>query len=202
MLDGPFVKATGFELHHLDLLPDVIDAQWTDQPDRAALDEALDVMPPDQGNVLAEAASVGLDQAGTMLRFLLAHLVEDLRGVRIRVAQTIGEIAVNTAVLLFQGNSQSQNLALGKISELLGHPFLLGPFPRRPDHTASCPTRLRSERVMVHSRHMLAPMTSGPGPERLATIAATTRPAPYLAGLRHVLVRSTGKVGGERRRGT
>jgi len=56
MLDGSFIEATSFELHHLDLLPDVIDAQWTDQPDRAALNEALDVMPANQGNVLAEAA--------------------------------------------------------------------------------------------------------------------------------------------------
>src|ERR1700687_2069525 len=124
MLDCPFVETTGLELHHLDLLPDVIDAQRAGQPDRAPLDEALHVMPPDQGNMLAEAASVGLDQAGTMLGFLLAHLVEDLRGVGIGLPQTVGEIAVNTAVLLFQGNSQSQNLALGKLAEFLRHLFL------------------------------------------------------------------------------
>ncbi len=29
MLDGSFIEATGFELHHLDLLPNVVDAQST-----------------------------------------------------------------------------------------------------------------------------------------------------------------------------
>src|ERR1700730_17536146 len=110
LLDGPFAKTTALELHHLDLLADVIDAQGADQPDRAPLEEALHVMPPNQRNMLAEAASVGLDQARAMLRFLRAHLVEDLRGVGIDLPQTVGEIAVNVAVLLFQENSQSQNL--------------------------------------------------------------------------------------------
>jgi hypothetical protein len=59
-----------------------------------------------------------------MLRFLLAHFVEDLRRVGIRLAETIGEIAVNATVLLFQKNSQGQNLALGKLSEFPRHPSI------------------------------------------------------------------------------
>jgi hypothetical protein len=62
-----------------------------------------------------------------MLGFLLAHLVEDLRGVGIRVTQTVSEIAVDTAVLLFQGDSQSQNLALGELAEFFRY-FLTPPF--------------------------------------------------------------------------
>src|SRR5713226_6461229 len=137
MLDGPFVKATGFKLHHLDLLSDVLNAQRTGQPDRAPLDESLDVLPPNQRNVLAEAVSVGLDEAGAMLRFLLAHVVEDLRGVGIRFAQTISEIAVDATVLFFQKHSQSQNLSLGKLSEFLRHPFLFVQNEARRDSTST-----------------------------------------------------------------
>ena len=119
VLDGPFVKATSLELHHLDLLSDVLDPQRTGQPDRAPLEKSLDVLPTNQGNMLAEAASVRLDQAGTMPGFLLAHLVENLRGVGVRLAQAIGEIGVNTAVLLFEKDSEGQNLALGEAVEVL-----------------------------------------------------------------------------------
>jgi hypothetical protein len=73
---GPFVKATGLELHLLGLLSHLVEAQGTREPDRASLDESLDVLPSNQGNMLAEAASVRLNQGVTMLRFLSAQVVE------------------------------------------------------------------------------------------------------------------------------
>src|ERR1700676_4774216 len=121
LLDRPLVEAAGLELHDLDLLPDVLDAQGTREPERAPLDESLDVLPPDEGNVVAEAASVRLDQAGAMLRFFPPQLVEDLRGLGIGLAQPIGEVGVDATVLLFERNSQGENVTLGKLAEFLRH---------------------------------------------------------------------------------
>jgi hypothetical protein len=56
-----------------------------------------------------------------MLRFLSTHVVEDLRGVGVDLPQTIGEVAVNATVLLFERNGQGQNLALGQFAEFSRH---------------------------------------------------------------------------------
>src|ERR1700676_4975484 len=59
-----------------------------------------------------------------MLRFLSAHVVENLRSVGVDLPQTIGEVAVNATVLLFEKNGLGQNFALGQFAEFSRHPTI------------------------------------------------------------------------------
>ena len=85
--DRRFVEPLRLEFHDLDLLADRRQAQRANQPDRPPLHEPLDVLPPDQRDVLAELLAVQFDQAMAMVVLLLAHLVEDLDGAGVVVAQ-------------------------------------------------------------------------------------------------------------------
>jgi len=51
-----------------------------------------------------------------VLGFFAAHLVEDLRGVRISVAEAVGVIDIHASVFFFQRNRERQNLALGQVA--------------------------------------------------------------------------------------
>src|SRR5690348_9490459 len=54
-----------------------------------------------------------------MAAFLLGHLLEDLRGIRIAFGEVFGESHVDAAVFLFGRDRDGQHLALGEISEIL-----------------------------------------------------------------------------------
>jgi hypothetical protein len=54
-----------------------------------------------------------------VLGFFAAHLVEDLRGVRISVAEAVGVIDIDASVFFFQRNRERLNLALGQVAEFL-----------------------------------------------------------------------------------
>ena len=57
-----------------------------------------------------------------MTRFLGLHFIERLGGRRISFPQTLGEIAIYTAVFFFELNCEREDFALGQFIEtLLGH---------------------------------------------------------------------------------
>src|SRR5271168_3191364 len=84
-------------------------------PDRLAGDEAVHVLPADQRNVLAEFRHIEVDQAAAVLVLLRRHLLEDARAGGVGVSETFREIRINAPVLLFGADSQSENLAFGKV---------------------------------------------------------------------------------------
>ncbi len=84
------------------------EAERTVEPDWLPRDEAVDVFATNQRDVFAESLTKDLDQSRTMRRFLLLHLVEDRSGRGIRLAKAVGEIAINPAVLPFEGNCERE----------------------------------------------------------------------------------------------
>ena len=83
--------------------------------------EPVDVLPPDERDVLAEAAAKLVDQERAVFGFLVLHLVEHRRRRRIRLAQAVGEIAVDAAVLFLQRDRERENLGLCQVAEVFRH---------------------------------------------------------------------------------
>ena len=66
-----------------------------------------------------EALLVEFEQAVAMAAFLLGHLLEHLRRVRIAFGEVLREAHVDAAVFLLGGDRNGQHLALGQIGEIL-----------------------------------------------------------------------------------
>ena len=54
-------------------------------------------------------------------RLLLLHLVEHGRRLRVALAQSVGELAVDAAVFFLERDGEREDLALREIPEVLGH---------------------------------------------------------------------------------
>ncbi len=100
--DRFLIELARLQFHDLGLLTHFRNLQGTGQPERTALHEALDVLPPDQGNMLSEALAIGSDERSPVPGFLGAHIVEQGRGGGIDFAQSVGKVGVHAAVFLFQ----------------------------------------------------------------------------------------------------
>jgi hypothetical protein len=122
-LGAALVKPARFPFHQLGLLTNDADAERPRQPDRSPLDEAFDVVTPDQRNMVAKPLAVRVDEAGPVFRFFRLHFFEHASRGRVRLTQTLGEIAVNAPVLFFERNRQREDLPLRKIFEVLRHCF-------------------------------------------------------------------------------
>ncbi len=96
------------ELAHL------VEAERAHQPERlAVVDEALDVLAADQRQVLAEFLAVHVEQHGAVAHLLVGHFVEHLGGGGKRLAQALGEAAVDAAVLVLVGDGEREDFLLG-----------------------------------------------------------------------------------------
>jgi len=82
------------------------------------LQEAADVLAADQRNVLAELLLVQLDQPAAMLALFRPHFGEQVGAGGIIVAQALGDIGVNTAVLFLVGDRQGKDFAFGQLREV------------------------------------------------------------------------------------
>ena len=120
-LDRALVEAARLELHDLGLLADDTEAERPHAPHRPAVHESVDVLPPDERDVLAEAVAKLVDQERAVFGFLVLHLVEHRRRRRIRLAQAVGEIAVDAAVLFLQRDRERENLGLCQVAEVFRH---------------------------------------------------------------------------------
>ena len=113
------VEALGLELHRLGFLADGVERQVLGQPDRAAAQKSLDVVPADRRQVAAETLFVHFQQHVAMVLFLLGHFLEQLGRVRIALGEVFGEAHVDAAVFLLGGDRYRQHFALGQIGEIL-----------------------------------------------------------------------------------
>ena len=114
---GLLVEAGRLHLHDLGLLPHLVDGQVLGQPDRAAGEEALDVLAADRRQVLAELLAVEPVQHAAVAALLLGHVVEDGGRMRIGLAQLVGEGLVDAEVFLLAADGESQDLAFGQVGE-------------------------------------------------------------------------------------
>jgi hypothetical protein len=96
---GPAIKACGLDLHRLGKVADLIKTKRTHEPKRLVVDGALDILALDQRQILAELRSMEIEQHAAMPCFLVRHLIEDLGGGGIVLAQSLCEAAVDAAVL-------------------------------------------------------------------------------------------------------
>ena len=76
-------------------------------------DEAGDVLPADQRQILAEFRAVHLEQHGPVAHLLVGHFVEHLGGGRKRLAQAFGKAAIDAAVLVLIGDGEREDFLLG-----------------------------------------------------------------------------------------
>jgi hypothetical protein len=83
----------------------------------AVLDEALDVLPADQRQIVAELLAVEVVEASAVGDFLVRHLVKDCGGGREVCAQALGESAVNSAVLFLVGDGERENFLFGQVGK-------------------------------------------------------------------------------------
>jgi len=119
LFGGLDVEPLRFEFHRLDFLADGVERQVLGQPDRAALEETLDVLAADRRQMLAEALLVHFEQAMAMAALFLGHLLEDFCRVRVTLSEVFREGHVDAAVLLLGGDRDRQHLALAEFGESL-----------------------------------------------------------------------------------
>src|ERR1700722_6662265 len=77
------VKLPRLEFHQLRLLPDGLDAERTDEPDRFPMHEAFHILAADERNMLAETPAVIIEQVAAMPALFGRHGVEKLRRSRV-----------------------------------------------------------------------------------------------------------------------
>ena len=87
-----------------------IEAERPVEPDRMALDEALDVLAADQRQKFTEFLAVELEQHVVVLDLLAAILSYIVGGVGIGAAQPVRERAVDAAVLVLVGDGEREDL--------------------------------------------------------------------------------------------
>src|SRR5579885_1690023 len=78
--------------------------------------------------MIAKALAKGRQEAVAMIHLFRAHFLEHLRGRRKALAQPVGELAVNAAVLFLRGDGDGQNFPFAEVLEVLQHPS------RSPSH--------------------------------------------------------------------
>jgi hypothetical protein len=71
--------------------------------------------------VFAEASAISFEEGRAMPRLFDAHVIEELGGSGISLAQAVGEIRVDAPIFFFEGDSERQNFALGQIFEVSCH---------------------------------------------------------------------------------
>ena len=82
------------------------------------VDEAADILAPDQRDVLAELVPVQLQQAAAVVAFLSGHFVEHRGAAGIVVPQALGDVGVDATVLFLVGDRQGEDLAFGQVGEI------------------------------------------------------------------------------------
>jgi hypothetical protein len=106
----------------LRLMAHGVEAERAHHPDRLVLDEAADVLAPDERYVLAEALAVDLDQPAAMLALLLRHLGEHLGRCGIVVGEPVRVLEVDALILLLERDGEREDLLfaqLGKVAHAL-----------------------------------------------------------------------------------
>ena len=112
------VEALRLELHVLGELAHLLEAERPHQPQRLLrLQEALDVLPADQRQVVSEFLAIEIEQHRAVMHFLFGHLVEYLCGGRELLAQTFGKTAIDAAILFLVGDGEGQNFLLAEIGK-------------------------------------------------------------------------------------
>ena len=86
-----------------------------------AADEALHVLAPQQGDVLAVAPPEEFHQAVPVPVFLLAHRVQIGGRPRIVGPQQPGKFLQDAGVFLFQGDGQAEHFRGSQVFEAAGH---------------------------------------------------------------------------------
>ncbi len=97
---GGFIESLRFQLHQFRGLLHRSQAQRPHQPDRPTAHEPAHVLAPDQRHMLAEPAAVELQQPMPMRIFITPHFGKFLRLLRVVLLQAIGEIIVDSRILL------------------------------------------------------------------------------------------------------
>src|SRR5262249_33240261 len=95
------VKPPAFGFQRDGLGADHIQTERADQPHGLESHEPLYVLAADEGNMLAEALPVQLEQPAPMARFFGAHAIEDGGRGREVLPEAFGVIRVNALILLF-----------------------------------------------------------------------------------------------------
>src|SRR5437660_10145183 len=78
LAEGAFVEALGFQLHQLHLLSNGGQSERAHEPDRFTMHKALDILPADERDVLAECLTVQLDKPMPVAVLFCAHFGKDL----------------------------------------------------------------------------------------------------------------------------
>ena len=105
------------DLELVDLAAHRVDAERAHLPGRLAHGRAAHVLAPHERDVGAEAVHEHVDQPAPVLVLLGRHAGEHLGAVGILVAQAVGVVGEDAAVLLLAADGQRQDLAFGQVSE-------------------------------------------------------------------------------------
>ena len=116
---GAAIEIDGLRFHGFGALAHRVDIVALRQPDRLAADEAAHIVAPDERDVLAEASAVHVEQHLAVAGLLRRHLREHGRRSREVLAQTLGEVAIDLAVLLLALDGERQDLAVVQLGKRL-----------------------------------------------------------------------------------
>jgi len=109
---GVLAEAPRLGLHRAHLRPNLFQPQRRVHPNRLAMHEPANVVPPDQRNVPAEFLLLQLDQTPAVANLFLAHLLENLRRAGKVPPQVFTKIGVDTFRLFLERNCQSKDFLL------------------------------------------------------------------------------------------
>ena len=111
------IERVRLALHVGRLLPNAVEAEILDQPDRLARVEIRDMFAADRQDDVSEPCGVAVDQPVAMLVFLLGHAEEHRRRGRKLPLQAQAVGGIDAPIFLFRGNGERHDLLLRKTVE-------------------------------------------------------------------------------------
>jgi len=109
------IKPTRILLHLSRLLSNGIDALQSNLPEPFALYETQYVLTSDQRDMAAELGLIQIDQQPPMLVLLGGHVGKHLRCVGVVFLQSLSEIGIRSAILLFTAYRKRKDFRFRKI---------------------------------------------------------------------------------------
>lgn len=114
---GGEVELLRILLHRGGLLPDALQREVLDQPDRAPRVIARNMLAPDEGDDLSKTAPVQVNQTAAVFILLLGHPVKDCGAVGVFITQPFSIVTIDARIVLFRGDSERQNLLFAQVFE-------------------------------------------------------------------------------------
>ena len=112
------IKSTSILLHLSRLLSHGIDAVQANLPEPLTLYETAYILTSDQWDMAAKLGHIEVDEPPPMIVFLGGHVGKHLRRIGVVLSQSLSEIGINSAILLFTAYCKRKDFQFRQIIKL------------------------------------------------------------------------------------